>query len=161
MVSRAVVQLVDDSVKMQLLQVGILTDEVRGGLERFQDYGFTSVPLEGAEGVALFVGGRRDHGIAIAVGDRRYRVRNLESGEVAVYDHTGSKIVFKASGDIQIIPSSGDVTLTGDLAVSGTVTATVDVVGGGKSLKDHTHPAGTYAAPQDAGPVTGSSGGPA
>lgn len=31
------------------------------------------------------------------------------------------------------------VTITGDLTVTGTATATVDVVGGGKSLKGHTH----------------------
>jgi phage gp45-like len=153
-----VVKLVDDSTKMQLLQAVLLSDEAREGIERFQNYGFTSVPLEGAEAVIVFVGGRRDHGLALAVDDRRHRLRNLESGDVAVYNNAGSKIVLKANGDIEITPDSGTVTVTGDLDVSGTLTASTDVVGGGKSLASHTHSAGALTSPS--GPVTGITGGP-
>lgn len=52
---------------------------------------------------------------------------------------------------------TGDTTITGDLNVSKTVTATTDCVGGGISLKDHTHPfkytAGVspYSAPDTEG----------
>ncbi len=102
MVSRAVVKLVDDSKKMQLLQVDLLEGETRDELEHFQGYGFNSVPLAGAEGVAVFVGGRRDHGIVIAVDDRRYRIRNLESGEVAMYTDQGDSIVIKRGGTIEV-----------------------------------------------------------
>lgn len=137
MVSRAVVQLVDDTTKMQLMQLSMLEDETRSEVERFQEYGFTSVPLPGAEAAVVFVGGRRDHGLIVAVGDRRYRLTGLVGGEVAMHDNTGSKIVMKANGDIQIVPSSGQVTVTGTLAAS------VDVIGGGKSLKTHTHPVTT------------------
>jgi phage gp45-like len=59
MVARALVKNVDDSLKVQILQLGVLADETREGVERIQNYGFTSVPLEGAEAVALFVGGRQ------------------------------------------------------------------------------------------------------
>ncbi len=106
MVSRAVVQLVDDSVKMQLLQLGLLDTETRDGIERFQNYGFTSNPLAGAEAAVLFVGGSRDHGLVLAVDDRRYRIRNLESGEVAVYTDQGDSIVFKRGGTVQITAST-------------------------------------------------------
>lgn len=139
MIARSVVTLIDDSTKMQLLQLSILDDETRAGLERFQNYGFTSVPKAGAEAVVAFVGGTRDHGLVIAVDDRRYRLRNLASGEVAMYDQTGSKFVFKSNGDAEITPSSGKVKVIGDLDVSGTVTATTDVVGGSISLKNHKH----------------------
>lgn len=159
MIGRAVLTLVDDSTKMQLLQVSGIEDESLDEVERFQDYGFTSVPLAGAEAVVVRGSGQGDQPYVIAVDDRRYRVRNLESGEVAVYNDSGSYVVLKASGDIQIVPSSGTVSLTGDLDVSGTVTATVDVVGGGKSLSTHTHTSGALLDGSSAA-VTGSTGTP-
>lgn len=114
LVSRAVVQLVDDSQRMQLLQLGVLDDESREDVERFQNYGFTSVPRDGAEAVVLFVGGKREHGLAIAVDDRRYRITNLNPGEVAVYSDAGSSVVFKASGNIEITAAgAANVVLNG------------------------------------------------
>lgn len=106
MVGRAVVQLVKDSTQIQELQLDILSGETRDEIERFQNYGFTSVPKTGAEAVVLFVGGQRDHGLAIAVDDRRYRIGNLESGEVAVYTDQGDKIVLKRGGNIEITAST-------------------------------------------------------
>lgn len=47
---------------------------------------------------------------------------------------------------------NGDTTINGNLHVTGTVTGDVDVIGGGKSLKSHTHSGVT--------PGSGSSGGP-
>lgn len=49
MVSRAVVRRADDAGKLQTLQVDALADETRG-VERFQNYGLTSVPPSGSEG---------------------------------------------------------------------------------------------------------------
>jgi phage baseplate assembly protein V len=129
MVSRAVVQLVDDSAKMQLLQLGLLSDETREEIERFQNYGFTSNPKADAEAVVLFVGGRRDHGLAIAVDDRRYRLKNLESGEVAVYNDVGSKIVLHHNGDIEV-HAAGNVLING---------GTTPVAKEGSSTTGHMH----------------------
>jgi phage gp45-like len=154
MLARAVVALVDDEKQMQLLQLSVLEGETREDVERVQNYGFTSVPLEGAEAVVLFVGGNRDHGLAVAVDDRRYRLRGLEGGEVAMFDHQGTKIVCKANGDVEITPASGAV------KVNGTVDVTGDVTGSGVSLASHTHLPGTLLAPSGGGPVTGNSGGP-
>jgi len=42
----------------------------------------------------------------------------------------------KLNGAVEI---TGDITHTGDQTTSGTITGTTDVVGGGKSLKTHTH----------------------
>ncbi len=161
LISRAVVNLVDDSLQVQMQQITLLADETREEIERFQNYGFTSVPKESAEAVVVFPGGSRDHGIVIVVDDRRYRLKDLGAGEVAVYNDTGSKIVLRANGDIEVVPDSGKTKVTGDLDVSGTVTAITDVLGGGKSLKNHLHPAGALVTGASAGqPVTGVTGAP-
>ena len=47
--SRAVVQRVDDTGGVQTLQVEVLDGEVRDDVERPQQYGLTSVPLEDSE----------------------------------------------------------------------------------------------------------------
>lgn len=102
LVSRAVVRRVDDSTKMQSLQVTLLADETRDGVERVQNYGFTSVPQAGAEAVTVFVSGYRDHGLVVAVDDRRYRLTGLEAGEVAIYTDEGDKVVLKRGGTIEV-----------------------------------------------------------
>ncbi len=152
LVARAVVNLVDDSKKLQLLQLDVLADETVEDIERVQNFGFTSNPPKNAEAVVLFVNGQRDHGLVVAVDDRRYRIKNLASGEVAVYDQTGSVITLKANGDIEMRPHSGKVKLTGDLEATG------DVKAGTVSLKNHQHSAGSFA--NSGGPVTGTSGTP-
>lgn len=101
-VARCVVTLVDDSLKMQGLQVALLKREVRDNVERVQNYGYTSKPHAGAEGVVVFVGGNRDHGLCIAVDDRRYRLTGLADGEVAIYTDEGDKIHLKRNNLIEV-----------------------------------------------------------
>ena len=90
--ARATVKLVADALKMQGVQLAILKDEDSPVLERFQQYGFTSHPKVGAEALVLHLGGSRDHGVVIAVDDRRYRLTALAEGEVALYDDQGSRV---------------------------------------------------------------------
>jgi len=105
-VGRAVVTAVYDDKKIQEIQATILAGETRDKLERFQQYGFTSKPFVGAEAITLSLGGIREHTVVIAVDDRRYRLKNLADGEVALYTDEGDKIHFKRSKEIFI--SSGD-----------------------------------------------------
>ena len=118
MVARAVVRRVDDGPKMQELQVGLLADELADGVERFQNYGFTAHPLPGAEGLAVFVGGDRAHGVVIAVDDRRFRLASLQPGEVAIYTDEGDTIHLMRNRTIKIttlhlqVDAEEDVTMT-------------------------------------------------
>jgi phage baseplate assembly protein V len=98
MIGRAVISVVNDQLKAQALQAELLEGEVQDGIEHFQHYGFTSVPLSGAEAVIAFVGGLRSHGICIGTVDRRYRLRNLQSGEVALYDDQGQIVHLTRDG---------------------------------------------------------------
>lgn len=97
MVARAAVSLVDDSKKMQELQLQLFAGEVISGAERVQNYGFTAKPFppsgtEAAEAVVLFVGGGRDHPLVVAVDDRRHRPKNLVDGEGMLYDDQGARV---------------------------------------------------------------------
>ncbi len=92
MVGRAIVRLVDDATKAQSVLIELLEGEVQDAVERYQDYGFTSVPHPGAEAVAVAVGGLRSHMIVIKVEDRRYRLTGLEQGEVALFDDLGQMV---------------------------------------------------------------------
>lgn len=145
MIGRSVLLLVNDSLKLQGLQISLLADEVRDNVERFQNYGFTSHPHPGAEAIAASVAGSRDHVVVLAVDDRRYRLRNLQQGEVAMYTDEGDKVVLKRGGVIEVTAATKVrlitplLECTGDVTVAGTLTATVDVIGGGKSLKNHVH----------------------
>lgn len=118
-VNRAIASLIDDTTAMQIVQLRLMKDETKSNVERVQNYGFSSVPLEGSETVVLFVNGNKDHGLVIAIDDSRYRVKNGAPGQVTVYDNDGNfvklteaegieinapneKVVIKASGDIDI-----------------------------------------------------------
>jgi phage baseplate assembly protein V len=91
--TRGRMAIVDDGKKLQQVQVELYADEVKDNVERFQQYGFTSVPLAGAEAIGVFLGGGRDHGIVIAIDDRRYRLTKLKNGDVALYTDEGTSIV--------------------------------------------------------------------
>lgn len=90
MFARGVLRSVNDSNGRQQLQVELLKGELRDGVERMQNYGFTSHPKGGDVAVA-FIGGNREQGIVLIADDRRYRI-SLEPGEVAIYDDLGNKI---------------------------------------------------------------------
>jgi len=88
-VARGVLSAIDDTQQAQSLQLDLLDGETADGIERFQNYGLTSVPFPDAEAVMVSVGGLRSHGIVVAVEDRRYRLVGLAAGEVALYDDQG------------------------------------------------------------------------
>lgn len=106
-ITRAVVSLINDGKKQQLLQVDGFEGGPVDGAEHFHPYGFSSVPLEGAEAVVLFPNGDRDHALVIAVSDRRHRPTGGEPGEVAVYNNTGAKVKITKDGDIEVTPAPG------------------------------------------------------
>ena len=104
-IGRAVLASIKDSTGIQTAQLSLLAGETKE-MERFQNYGFTSVPIAGAEGLCVFVGGNREHGICLSLDDRAFRVKNLGQGEVAVYDSTGTKIHLKNNGEVQVVAAT-------------------------------------------------------
>jgi phage baseplate assembly protein V len=114
MIARGVVQLVDDGKKLQMMQAGVLAGEPKDDVEHFQPYGFSSSPLPGAELVIVFVAGDRDHPIAIASSDRRYRPTGAQPGEVIVYNNAGAKATLTKDGDIHLQAAPGRQVLVDD-----------------------------------------------
>lgn len=105
LIGRAVLLAVQDSAKRQLVQFEALKGELKGDVERIQDYGFTSVPLPGAQVVFANVSGNRDHPVAIRVDDPRYRKMGMQPGEVAIYTDEGDYILLKRGNIIEISTS--------------------------------------------------------
>src|SRR6185369_12000596 len=85
MVARTVLAGINDRPGIQAVQIRLLAGEAKSNVPHMQSYGFTSVPHAGAEGVALFISGDRGHGVVVCVDDRRYRITDLQPGEVAIY----------------------------------------------------------------------------
>lgn len=115
----------DDNPMMQTLNFAGMNSEGRKEVERVQGFGFSSMPLpreesEGkqesgasgggiggsgeqpkgaaAEGIALFLGGQRNHPVVIAVDDRRHRPMGLKAGENAQYDDQGQMTLIRRTG---------------------------------------------------------------
>lgn len=117
--ARGTVSVADGSKKMRVVQVRLLADEVRDDLEHIEPYGYTSEPHTDAEAFVLFFDGDRSHGITFCVADRRYRLKDLKPGEVAIFDDQGQKVHLTRDG---IVVSTGKKL---EATVGGTLTATV------------------------------------
>ena len=156
MISRAIINAVNDSGGVQIVQMGGFSGEVLAGIERFQNFGFTSVPKKPdssgtAEAVVVFPGGNRSHGIIVALEDRRFRITGLAEGESAMYsavagdtiklDKDGNitiiatkdititasgKVIVNSAGDVELNPT-GKVAIAGNLEVAGDIIATGEV----------------------------------
>lgn len=108
---RGLIRIVTDSGGIQTAQVTLLSGEVRDGVERFQNFGFTSNPPAGSEAVAVALGGDRGHLVIIAADDRVTRKRGLAPGDSAMHDASGQYVHLAGGTAINIIANT-QVTIT-------------------------------------------------
>lgn len=149
---RAIVTLVNDALQRQNLQLKVLADEGADDVERFQNYGHTSVPPEGSEAIVLGLGGARAGLVAIAVEHKGVRPKDLEAGDSCLYhleghnltlrkdgvaELTAKSVIIRATEKLTII--SPDNEIQGPLHVTGQITSDTDVKTGAISLKGHKH----------------------
>lgn len=154
MASRAVLSLISDATGMQIVQVKLLNGEVRDGIERVQNYGFTSVPLPGAEAIFISLGADRDHGIVVTADDRRYRIKGLQGGEVALYTDEGDKIALKRGNVIEITAATKVRMVTPLFEVTGEIKDRCDddgmtMEGMRETYNIHVHPENDGGGPTD------------
>lgn len=118
MIGRSVIAATVDDTGLQRLQLKALADEVMDIRERFQEYGFSSRPHDGAEAVLVSLGGSRTNTVVIAVDDRRYRLKSLGKGDVALYSSGENYLILRASGDIEAhAPGNLTASVAGDASV--------------------------------------------
>lgn len=148
LVDRAVMRIVSDSKARQQLQIQTLANETASDVERWQNYGHTSVPPIGAEALTLAIGGNRSNLVVICAEDKAVRLKDLQPGDSALYHLEGHffKLTKNKTGELvadelNIIVSrvnitaiesvvittpkatfSGDVEIGGNCYVAGTVT---------------------------------------
>lgn len=149
---RAIVTLVNDALQRQNLQLKVLADESADDVERFQNYGHTSVPPAGSEAIVLGVGGARAGLVAIAVEHKAVRPKGLEAGDSCLYHLEGHNLTLGKDGLAalsakSVITTAEEQTLTispeneilGALHVTLNITTDADVIINGKSFLEHTH----------------------
>lgn len=154
---RGIVKLVNDAAGIQKIQLSLMQNETRSNIERFMEYGFSSHPLTGAEAAVIFMGGNRDHGIIIAVDDRRYRLKNLEAGEVALYTDEGDSIILKRGNKVQINTNIFEVNAETKISFNTPIVeATGDIIDqlntGGVTIQGMRNIYNTHTHPENDGP---------
>ncbi|EYU13602.1 phage baseplate assembly protein V [Photorhabdus aegyptia] len=150
LISRGVVNIVNDSLKRQNLQVSLLADEAADDVERFQNYGHSSVPPVGSEAIVLSVSGVRQHLVAIAVDNKNSRMGKLKAGDSTLYHLEGHHVLLTENGVVriqckrlevvadEIVFDAPQTRFTGNVDIKGVSTAD-NHMSGSTSGKDHIH----------------------
>lgn len=140
---RGVVTLVKAAGAVQFVQGEGIKGETVQGAELFQQFGYTSNPPADSMFVLLPLGGKTGHGIIIATEHGTYRLKNLASGETALYNQWGDHVKLGADRRMKLVSGvavdidSPSVTMSGDLAVEGSIVAQGDVSDqGNKKMAD-------------------------
>ena len=121
---RGTLNLVKSADNIQKVQVSGLADETLQDVELMQQFGLTSVPPAGTQVVVLPMGGETTHSIVIATENGSFRVKNLQSGEVAVYDESGSSVILKKGRLIEIDCDILKITATTKVEISSPIVET-------------------------------------
>lgn len=111
----------------------------------------------GELGAGVFIGGLHCNAFPPPI-DEPVALLRFSDGAAISYDPQAHELLLQLpSGATTVLISDGgidlqgDVSITGNVTVSETLTANTDVIGGGKSLKDHRH-TGVSAGSAQSGP---------
>lgn len=98
LVGRCILAAVNNSEKTQKIQIKGLKGETGTDIERYQEYGFETYPKKDCEVLTLFINGNRDQGVVACVHNRETRPKDLNEGDVCVYDCNGNRVWLKSDG---------------------------------------------------------------
>ena len=124
MVARGIVKLVQDS-GLQLMQLDLLDEETRDGVERVQNYGHRGHPPQGSTVATVAVAGSRDHLVVVAC-EHPDHVPPLESGESAMYAMFGQLFKMDKEGNVTLVCKDFNIQASGNVtaAAAGNYSAT-------------------------------------
>ena len=124
MVARGIVKLVQDS-GLQLMQLDLLDEETRDGVERVQNYGHRGHPPQGSTVATVAVAGSRDHLVVVAC-EHPDHVPPLDSGESAMYAMFGQLFKMDKEGNVTLVCKDFNIQASGNVtaAAAGNYTAT-------------------------------------
>lgn len=88
--------------KTQSLQVETTRGETLDNVKFIEPYGFTAVPLNGAETVVLNIGANGGNPVAVVAGGRVFRLQEMQAGEVALYTDEGDRLYFKRGNTVEL-----------------------------------------------------------
>lgn len=100
----ATIESTNDAAPLQQMKVRTLGRALYDNVELFGQFGFTSRAPDGLDAI---IAERNGKYIVIAVGDRKYRIRDTETGDTVVYDVRGQTIVLNKDG-IKISDKNGN-----------------------------------------------------
>jgi phage baseplate assembly protein V len=139
--------------KVQTARAESLEGDAKDAAERWQDYGFAANPVDG-QGLVIHAGG---HTIVLRM-DRIAERPQLAAYEVSIWHKEGHHATLRSGGvidvecttlnmaatTVNVVATAVNITaattaISGNLTVGGTVVATGNVTGAGKSLATHTH----------------------
>jgi phage gp45-like len=147
--TRGIVTSILDHGIVQTADVQTHHGVLRGQVEVYQPFGFTSVaPVNGSTMVLLANGGDESDMIGLPAACPSARLGGLLPGESAIYGVDGTRVHIKQGGTITVLAAhvveiaavnctitgtillAGDVTITGSLNVDGDITASGAITGG-------------------------------
>lgn len=165
LIMRAEVQGVADGAETQAVEA--LTHEgiLRSGVEVLAPFGVSSVPPAGGMTVLLAVGGDQGDMVALPLACPSARYGSLAPGETVVHDAAGNRLHFRNGGlvelhaaasisvkvgGVEMVVSDANVTITGDLVVTGNVS---DAAGSMQEMRDRYNAHGHPDASAPPGPI--------
>ena len=104
MIGRAILTAINNSGKVQRIQVKGIYGETLTDIDRIQEYGLETYPEVSGDTEVILIcpDGNREQAIAIKVGTRAYRPTTLNEGEVLLYSKFGLNILLDKNGKICI-----------------------------------------------------------
>jgi phage gp45-like len=117
----------DDTGPVHRAQVRAMAPESIDNVAVLQLYGLASHAMVGSDAMALFVSGDRSNAVIVATNNQTARMRNLKSGEVALYTDEGDSVLLsrgriisvkcgtKVHIDCPLVEMTGDLHVTGEI----------------------------------------------
>lgn len=124
---RAIIAAVNDGEALQELQLKVLSGEALSKVQNIQGFGFASNPPVGSEAIILSMGGARANSVVIATDNRKVRLKNLASGETAIYTDDGTYLHLKKAGQVEVKAATlltvdvPDALFKGNVKIEGTL----------------------------------------